>query len=102
MPLDIDLIFDALANRRRRHLLFTLLETNPLPESANYPDSPPDRPTADRASRIRRHHVHLPKLEEYGLIERVDDDIERGPRFEGARPTLELLNSREAELPQLR
>nr|WP_218153825.1 hypothetical protein [Halopelagius inordinatus] len=44
-------------------------------------------------ARIELRHVHLPKLEESGLIEwnRESGAVARGPEFEEIEPLLELL-----------
>ncbi len=42
---------------------------------------------------IGMHHIHLPKLEEYGFIEwdRDNDLVTQGPRFDEVRPSLRLV-----------
>lgn len=81
----IDDLFDALADDRRRELLFDLLEADSRSERPVYPDSPPD------AGHVLHQHVHLPKLADYGFIERTSggDGVERGPRFEEIEPVLD-------------
>lgn len=56
---------------------------------AEFPwDSPEDS--------IRKQHVHLPKLANYGFVEWNEDEdvVTRGPRFDEVSPFLELWQER--------
>lgn len=100
---NIDNLFDSLADAQRRHLLFTLLETEQLTEDTTHLDTPPDDILREEIDRIKRRHVHLPKLNDYGFVEWHPDRarIDRGPRFEEVRPVLEVLREQRTEVPRL-
>lgn len=90
-----DKIFDALAHEQRRQLLFSLLEHNPQnPANLSAPSEDSSEPAEEA---ISRHHVHLPKLVDYGYIEwnRDADIVTKGPRFDEIRPLLEFLRSQQ-------
>lgn len=89
MTKSADKMFDALADSRRRRLLFALFEKNPETDPPRGQDSLPD------IRRIEYQHNHLPKLDEYGFIEwtRNANTVERGPHFEEIEPLLELLDA---------
>ncbi|MDQ2048974.1 transcriptional regulator [Natronolimnohabitans sp. A-GB9] len=76
-------LYDSLSNHHRRRLLLELLTESPRTASISRVD--------DETERLEFHHVHLPKLDDYGFIEwhRSLCCIERGPRFDDARPILE-------------
>ncbi len=95
-----DRLYAVLSNAHRRHLLFTLLENNPHTEVPSDLDAPPDAALADDMSRIKYHHIHLPKLADNGFIEWSPgtDRVERGPRFDEIKPALELLAAHHEEL----
>lgn len=89
-----------LSNVHRRHLLFALLEKNPLTELPSDLDTPPETVTTDETTRIEYHHCHLPKLTDKGFIEWSPgaNRVERGPRFDDIRPALELLAAHHEDL----
>lgn len=85
-----DRLFEALANKHRRQILFSLRD-GALSISL---DSPPDGIDEPRAGFIEQRHTHLPKLADYGFI-RWDpgtNTVERGSQFEEIKPVLELLD----------
>lgn len=90
-------MFKALADSRRRRLLFALFETNPETDPPRGQDSLPD------IRRIEYQHTHLPKLDEHGFIRwtRSANTVERGPHFEEIEPLLEFLDANQRELPQV-
>jgi hypothetical protein len=95
-----DDMMDALADVHRRKLLIALVDRNPqddLPVVVADSDSEGD--AVERL--IAMQHVHLPKLEEYGLIEwnRETHEVTKGSKFEEIEPLLELLEDHEDELP---
>ena len=113
----IDHMFDALAAGYRRELLVDLLDQTS--QRVSRPDgvssdvdgsndellrrhlsSGREIPDADEDT-LRAHHVHLPKLADYGYIEwdRNAHRVTRGPRFDEIRPVVELLDGRRNELP---
>ncbi|WP_425504360.1 DUF7344 domain-containing protein [Salinilacihabitans rarus] len=103
-----DDVFDALADSHRRQLLVKLLSS---PQRVSKPSgisrevaeadenllhrhlsSSRTIAEADEYS-VSMHHIHLPKLAEYGFIEwdRNDDLVMQGPHFDEIRPHLKLL-----------
>ena len=98
--LSFDDMMDALNNSRRRKLLLALLKNNPQDEApAVIGDS--DSETDAVELLVSMQHTHLPKLEEYGLIEWDKDahEVMKGPKFDEIRPLLELLENHQDELP---
>lgn len=80
-------VFEALAKEERRELLVMLLENEEvvIPEEVS---------TIPENKMIQYYHSHLPKLDEFGLIEWSNDEadvIRRGPVFDEAEPLLEVV-----------
>ena len=95
-----DDVLNALANVQRRNLLVRLLDHNPQDDTpVVVADSEAERDAVGRL--VAMHHVHLPKLEEYGFIEwdRDTHEVRKGPNFDEIRPVLELLAAHADELP---
>lgn len=98
----LDIVLDALANTYRRRLLTALLEHNPQDDEDSH--LPTDVSIADEdLEQLKVHitHIHLPKLEDAGLIEwdRDTNEIRKGSQFEEIRPLLQLMNDHADELP---
>lgn len=97
-----DEALDALKSDQRRRVLFALLagDSRSDPDPAIVPDAAEGDPREDLS--IETHHVHLPKLADYGFIEwdRETGEIRRGPNFGKIRPLLELLRDHAEELPE--
>ena len=114
-------LFKLLAADHRRKILFLLCNTDSiqLPEGlltrgethAQHPQntdscSPPGQLTSiedtslDRMQ-IQLRHIHLPKLEDEGVIEWNQDTqtVSRGPRFEEIEPVLRLLAANQSRFP---
>lgn len=89
-------LFEALADRHRRELLFELLEKNPR----NVSPRPGERAKPDEST-ILEHHLHLPKLAEYGFIDwdRDRGAVTKGNRFDEIRPLLEVLDEHPRAVP---
>lgn len=105
---DYDAVFDALAASHRRQLLVELLSS---PQYVSKPSGLSREIAQADGNLLQRHlsssrtiaevdedsvslhHIHLPKLAEYGFIEwhRDDDLVVQGPRFDELRPYLELV-----------
>jgi len=95
-----DKLFDALANKQRRRILFDLAERNLRDNSPIYIDAPSDTTDDGETASIEQHHVHLPKLDDRDFIdwEPGSNTVEVGNRFEEIAPTLELLRDNREEL----
>lgn len=95
----VDKVFEALADEYRRQLLFELLDRNPR-TVVTRPESPRTQFETDDAT-VRKHHVHLPKLEADGFIDwdRNAQVVTKGPAFDEIRPILELIDEHQSELP---
>lgn len=93
MPFDT--IAVALADRRRRQILFELLENDQVDPSAVHLN------TAREDLTVQLTHNHLPKLDEMEYIawERDGGTIERGSKFEEIQPTLHLLRQHRDQVP---
>lgn len=99
--LDDDALFEALANERRRYLLYTLLEDDAwtLDELAgkvaawetDRPVSSVDEADAERVY-ASLYHAHVPKLADLEIIEfdRRTETIAKGPNADQALSVLEL------------
>lgn len=90
---DFDGVVRALADGSRRRILTALREekhVDPFPGDGDEPD---------RA--LRLHHVHLPLMEEAGLVEWDRDTgvVRRGDEFETVEPVLTALDARGDALP---
>ena len=88
----LDELLGCLAHPQRRGLLRALADDGPqsVAAIASHENRSPER----SATRVKAHHVHLPKLEAAGVIrwDRETDRIEEGPSFTRIRPMLEALN----------
>lgn len=98
--MELDDLLDALGHIQRRKLLMALMEHNPQDDSpVIITDSDSDEKAMKRL--VEMKHNHLPKLEEYGLIEwnQENHEVVKGANFDEIRPLLELLDQHEDELP---
>lgn len=104
--LSFDDVIDALADVQRRRILISLMAHNPQDvssaesdDSATGTDAAAETDAVDRL--VSMHHVHLPKLDDYGIVDwdQETDEVVKGPNFEEIRPLLELLQDHEDELP---
>jgi hypothetical protein len=87
----IDEAFDALSHVHRRRVISALRELDTGGRGAvHVPDDVFDDQQDDEALRIELYHVHLPKLEAAGFIERYHDAlVVRGPRFDVLEAVIE-------------
>lgn len=97
--LPVDEFFDAVADVQRRRLLVRLMDHNPQ-DPGEITSEPWEMTEAEREL-VKMHHVHLPKLEEYGFVEwhRDDNEVVKGPRFDEIRPLLELIEANRSKVP---
>ena len=95
----IDEHFEALADEQRREVLLTILERNPQDDRTV---TAAVRAEGARTATTELHHAHLPKLEDYGLIEwdRGRNEITKGPLFHQIRPLLVLLEENRDQLAE--
>jgi DNA-binding transcriptional ArsR family regulator len=97
----LDRLFDVLAQSARRRILRTLAErgvgTGPALDRAALASDAED----GESSEIELVHVHLPKLDDAGLVEwdREAGTVTRGPNFDRVRPVVELLDEHGEALP---
>lgn len=114
-------LFELLAADCRRRVLFVLCDVDSinlpegiLPRGQTQPCQPQDAHSDSPSGHasppetedmhkltIRLEHVHLPKLDDAGLIEwdRDTDTITRGPRFDEVEPVLRLLAANQHRFP---
>lgn len=98
-PASLDAQFDALRHVERRRLLSAVLDAKtdedlPVTIDQLEPDDAPD------SYEMAMIHMHIPNLEEKGLIDVSEDDraVTPGPRFDRIRPLLELISSNRERL----
>lgn len=93
-----DELFDALANEHRRRILFDLVDESRHGELPVAIDASQETSDDRAAAGIELSHVHLPKLDDYGLIDWSPgtDTVETGPHFSDVRPILEQLCDHQA------
>lgn len=86
-PASVDEIYEALASVERRHVLERLRESDSV-DVASLTDGDDDTHV-----RIQYHHVHLPKLDDHGIVEwdRERNEVSRGPAFDQAERLAESL-----------
>jgi hypothetical protein len=108
---DTSTLFELLASRQRRRLLFLLCDA----ESVEVPDglqsrsaatmtngdSSESRRTAPSDLAVELHHTHLPKLAAAGLIEwdQSADVVRPGPEFPAVEPALDALRETAPAFP---
>jgi len=99
----LDIVLDALANKYRRRILFSLLEHNPQDDTElnSLREIAVEDDDLEHLELVLTH-THLPKLEEYGFIEWDWDNelLRRGPRFEEIEPLLQLMHDHADERPE--
>jgi hypothetical protein len=88
---DFDGLMRALSDARRRELLTALRDEDHIRPF----------PGDERSRTIQLHHVHLPLLEEAGLVawDRDSGVVRRGEGFEAVEPILTALDARGDALP---
>ncbi|NIC00982.1 hypothetical protein [Halobacterium sp. R2-5] len=91
--ISVDDVLAVLSHSNRRELLASLIADSP-PDEATF--SVIDVDGADSAM----HHLHLPKMADYGLIvwEKDADTITKGPNFEMTESVLDSLAEHDADL----
>ncbi len=93
-------VFELLSNGHRYRLLTTLLEEG---TTTAIPPSDDTGPEADLESvRLALYHIHLPKLDDAGLIEwdRDRNQVSKGPRFKTVVDLLERLDETDSDIPR--
>lgn len=91
---------DALAHSQRRKLLFSLLDHDPQTDS---PVPAANSEDETNTQIVKMHHVHLPKLADYGFIDwnQETHEVTKGPNFGKIDPLLKLLADHEDDLPEI-
>lgn len=106
--LERDDLFAALADRRRRYLLYTLIEDGgrSIGEIARRiaaweNDVPASAVGDEEAERVYAslYHAHVPKLEDFGIVgfDRRDETVARGPNADVVLEVLEQSGASDAE-----
>lgn len=100
----VDDAFEALADSRRRELLFGLHSVDPPADGMVDPRELLGREceVSDLdATQVELHHVHLPKLSEKGYLDWKRDagEISKGPAWDEISPLLDVLRENESVLP---
>ena len=95
-----DAQFEALSHIDRRRLLSALLKAkadDDLPVTIDQLE----RDAAAESFEMSMYHLHIPNLEEKGLIDTTEDErtVTPGPRFDAIQPLLELVSSNRERLP---
>ncbi|QIO24209.1 hypothetical protein [Haloarcula sp. JP-L23] len=115
---DTNTLFQLLANDIRRRILYALCDNASIhvPEGilshdqVQSQDTQPHSPHSSSSQingesvqqlEMQLHHMHLPKLEEEGIIEweRETQTVSRGPQFDKLEPVLRLLFVNQNRLP---
>lgn len=88
----VDDLLAVLSSAKRRKLLVSLIADSPPDSNAS---AVVDAPTDGAV-----HHVHLPKLTDYGLVvwNQDSNSIRKGPHFEAAEELLESLAEHDEEI----
>ncbi|WP_338739508.1 DUF7344 domain-containing protein [Haloplanus salilacus] len=96
---DLDVQLRTLSAAERREVLHTLsaadADAGTTVDIGRFVDA------SDADPLLSMHHIHLPKLEETGLV-RVDRDsnrVRRGPESDDIEPLLRLIDDHADELP---
>lgn len=95
-------MMDALADGRRRELLFDVSERESRDDSQVSIVAPDDDVDAV-GHLVSMKYTHLPKLDTYGFIEwdETHHEVTKGPDFDQIRPMLEFLEDHQNELPAI-
>ena len=90
----MDDLVKVLANPSRRRLLVALTDHDP-PGAMLALEDVHDGDADGERLRVEMYHVHLPQLEDNGLIEwdRRTHEVVTGPRFDEIRPLLSSLDA---------
>lgn len=94
---DFDSQLQALSAVERRRLLYALSRANPDHGASVDVTELID----DSDLSVSMHHVHLPKLEDMGLVdvEQERQRVRRGEHFDEIEPLLRILDRHEDDLP---
>jgi len=96
-------IYEALVHPYRRRLLLAMLKADR--QNAAYPDPLTFigmRGGSPERRRIAMVHIHLPKLDDMGIIrwERETAELSKGPKWEELAPLLRWMEQHRDELPE--
>lgn len=97
---EVDRALTALSDYPRRRLLLKLYEETGAgtEESINYTEI---RQYQFESGSLQLYHIHLPKLESFGYINwnKIEQTIQKGPRWDEVEPFLDLIYTHLNELP---
>lgn len=103
----MDQVLDALGHRYRRRVLVALADSNPQTVGSVTATVQAHEGVALHGLHVADfetalHHIHLPKLENYGFIswDRATDELTRGPGWADIGPVVELLRDNNEKLPE--
>lgn len=99
---ELDDIFEIMANEHRRRLLSELSTSSSQAEATvTVPTDVVREPNEVEQVRIELYHNHLPKLVDMELIEWYNRprEVQTGARYEEVQPVVELLENHAEELP---
>lgn len=93
----------ALMDEHRRKLLLVLVNRNEH-EGVSVPETVAQDGDDLTTLRIEFHHMHLPRLEELGLVDwnRETDVVTRGANFETLQPLVEFVGTFEESIEDSR
>jgi hypothetical protein len=88
----LDTKFFVLSNSQRRQLLHTLNEDD-IYNTSTEPMNAVETNGGEREHAAALYHVHLPRLEDHGLItwNQETGDVTKGPQFDKIEPLLDTL-----------
>ncbi len=88
----IDDQLSVLSNGHRRRLLLALTEESPQ-TTATVSTASVEPDDGDQERAIAMHHMHLPQLEDHGVIDwdQETGEVVKGPQFDAIEPLLTTL-----------
>jgi hypothetical protein len=97
-------VYEALVHPYRRRLLVAMLEADR--HGVAYPNplefAPVVQGDPGRQRRIEMAHVHLPKLDDMGVVrwDRETEELSKGPKWDEIEPLLCWMEEHRDELPE--
>ncbi len=90
----------VLSNSHRRRLLRTLIDDS-APNTPTVSPNAVETDGGDREYAIVLHHVHLPQLEDHGIItwNQATGEVTKGPQFDEIEPLLAAVTKNHSTQP---